>query len=158
MNNSKFFKFEIACTVIIVLVACVGIVFAVLTRVPKDSGPITTENCAEFVTVECRAWRQSGTFNAPTCEYTITVTPSKYHLLSDVVIEYTLRLKNANFADGTDVMSGTLTIPTIEPGKLCIKQLSAAMPEGDNEYGITMNMLDVEFTVRSVAGTYKYSI
>ena len=149
---SKFSIIEVVLTVIIVLVACFGIGVAVSNRVEKGSGQLTMENYTEYMQVDCTLGNGFGGGGEMWYTYYITVSAAPYYKLVNVTVNYELKSNGAKLPDGT------LTV-TVDAGE-------SFQDEHQDKFTVTttdgaLGMWDdptLEITIKSVTGTYSYSI
>ena len=129
-----------------------GIGLTVNKRVEKGSGQLTTENYTEYMQVDCSLGGGMGGGNIITYTYFINVTADRHYKLENVTVTYSLK------SDGANLPDGTLTA-TVEAGKKYSKECSDkfTVTLHDDKFGM-WNDPTLEITVKSVSGTYRYSV
>ncbi len=147
------FKIEIALTAIVLLVASFGIATTARNRIKKGTGEITTENYTEFMDVGCALGSGFGDgFSTMWYDYYITVEAKPYYKLENVTVSYSFKSGGADFSDDTITVN-------VEAGKSYSKEYNGAfsVTRRDN-FGGMWSTPTLSITVKSVTGTYKYTV
>ena len=157
--------FEIILTVIIVVVYCAGVVFFALNRVAKDSGDLTIDNYAEFISVDgYLSGRYSSMYDnsADTSYYVETF--SKFYLIRglnityDVFITVSIDGKTENFS----LKEQTVSVDTLNSADAYTTNMlpiTIPIPEGTSSIDFLYKIkIDFELTVTAVSGTYEYRL
>ena len=151
--QNKLSKIEIALTAIIFIIACFGMGMTVHKRVQKNSGELTTENYTEYMQVTCELGDGSGSGTTMSYTYYITVKASPHYKLENITIYYSLE------SDGADLSDGTL-VATVDAGKSYSKKCEDKFNVKVNNDSLLGQWDDptLEITVKSVTGTFSYSV
>lgn len=143
-------KADIFLTVVILIVACIGMGVVSSNRVHKDSGTITTENYSEYMDIECILGNGFG--GSPyevTYEYAIYVKAKPYRTLSNLEISLTLSSQYADFKPEW------LTVSYVEPDKP-FKQTGTVRFKYPSNYDFSYQQRQVNVRVVSASGSYGY--
>lgn len=155
---------EIIFTVILVVVYSFGIVYFVENRVNKNSGDLTIDNYADYVSVDGYLSGQYSSIinNSADTSYYVEVF-SKFYLIRDFDVTYDIfiAISIGGKTEDFSLTEQTVSVSLLETADVYTTNrlpITIPLPANTSSIDLLYAKINIELTVTAVSGTYEYRL